>query len=109
MVRNTVPLLARRRAFPILAKLLNPSSEELAEREGFEPPCRLLGKTLSRRPRYDHFGTSPLFGARGRRFAPVASGCSLRLASFRSRFVGCSIPLAFCARGPLPAPLRSPG
>src|SRR3954464_236606 len=31
----------------------------LAEREGFEPPCRLRGKTLSRRPRYDHFGTSP--------------------------------------------------
>jgi hypothetical protein len=31
----------------------------MAEREGFEPPCRLLGKTLSRRPRYDHFGTSP--------------------------------------------------
>src|SRR5688500_11978427 len=31
----------------------------MAEREGFEPPCRLPGKTLSRRPRYDHFGTSP--------------------------------------------------
>jgi hypothetical protein len=28
----------------------------VAEREGFEPPCRLPGKTLSRRPRYDHFG-----------------------------------------------------
>jgi hypothetical protein len=37
----------------------------MAEREGFEPPCRLLGKTLSRRPRYDHFGTSPFSGARG--------------------------------------------
>ena len=34
-------------------------SEEMAEREGFEPPCRLPDKTLSRRPRYDHFGTSP--------------------------------------------------
>src|SRR6188474_1814105 len=33
--------------------------KRLAEREGFEPPCRLPGKTLSRRPRYDHFGTSP--------------------------------------------------
>src|SRR5687768_6209389 len=33
----------------------------MAEREGFEPPCRLPDKTLSRRPRYDHFGTSPLF------------------------------------------------
>ena len=32
----------------------------MAEREGFEPPCRLPDKTLSRRPRYDHFGTSPL-------------------------------------------------
>ena len=35
----------------------------MAEREGFEPPCRLPGKTLSRRPRYDHFGTSPFFGS----------------------------------------------
>ncbi len=26
---------------------------------GFEPTCRLPDKTLSRRPRYDHFGTSP--------------------------------------------------
>ena len=32
----------------------------LAERVGFEPTCRLRDKTLSRRPRYDHFGTSPL-------------------------------------------------
>src|SRR3954470_23944628 len=32
----------------------------MAEREGFEPPCRLPDKTLSRRPRYDHFGTSPV-------------------------------------------------
>jgi hypothetical protein len=32
---------------------------ELAERVGFEPTCRLPDKTLSRRPRYDHFGTSP--------------------------------------------------
>ena len=32
----------------------------LAERVGFEPTCRLPDKTLSRRPRYDHFGTSPL-------------------------------------------------
>ena len=33
---------------------------KLAERVGFEPTCRLRDKTLSRRPRYDHFGTSPL-------------------------------------------------
>ncbi len=31
----------------------------VAERVGFEPTCRLRDKTLSRRPRYDHFGTSP--------------------------------------------------
>jgi hypothetical protein len=31
----------------------------LAERVGFEPTCRLPDKTLSRRSRYDHFGTSP--------------------------------------------------
>lgn len=42
-------------------KLLNSTTygRIMAEREGFEPPCRLPGKTLSRRPRYDHFGTSP--------------------------------------------------
>ena len=34
-------------------------ARKLAEREGFEPPCPLRDKTLSRRPRYDHFGTSP--------------------------------------------------
>ena len=33
---------------------------KLAERVGFEPTCPLRDKTLSRRPRYDHFGTSPL-------------------------------------------------
>ena len=38
---------------------------KVAEREGFEPPCRLPGKTLSRRPRYDHFGTSPVVCPRG--------------------------------------------
>ena len=32
----------------------------MAERVGFEPTCRLRDKTLSRRPRYDHFGTSPV-------------------------------------------------
>jgi hypothetical protein len=32
----------------------------VAERVGFEPTCRLPDKTLSRRPRYDHFGTSPV-------------------------------------------------
>src|SRR5436190_24161036 len=32
---------------------------DMAERVGFEPTCPLQDKTLSRRPRYDHFGTSP--------------------------------------------------
>ena len=36
----------------------------MAERVGFEPTCRFPDKTLSRRPRYDHFGTSP-HGRRG--------------------------------------------
>src|SRR5713101_638879 len=34
-------------------------AEMMAERVGFEPTCPLRDKTLSRRPRYDHFGTSP--------------------------------------------------
>lgn len=34
----------------------------MAERVGFEPTCPLRDKTLSRRPRYDHFGTSPVNG-----------------------------------------------
>src|SRR6185436_2386745 len=55
---------------------------EMAEREGFEPPCRLPGKTLSRRPRYDHFGTSPLFGARSLRL--LADVRSITLALRRS-------------------------
>ena len=40
-------------------KLLNRNVRRMAERVGFEPTCRLPDKTLSRRPRYDHFGTSP--------------------------------------------------
>ena len=43
----------------------------MAERVGFEPTCRLRDKTLSRRPRYDHFGTSPFIGARS---VPLAVG-----------------------------------
>ena len=35
-------------------------AKELAERVGFEPTCRLPDNTLSRRARYDHFGTSPV-------------------------------------------------
>src|SRR5688572_1254842 len=55
----------------------------MAEREVFEPPCRLPGKTLSRRPRYDHFGTSP-FLIRSRSplrgdFPPALAWASLAL------------------------------
>jgi len=32
---------------------------DMAERVGFEPTCPLRDNTLSRRARYDHFGTSP--------------------------------------------------
>ena len=39
-------------------------SEGLAERVGVDPTCPLRDKTLSRRPRYDHFGTSPQYGIR---------------------------------------------
>jgi hypothetical protein len=35
-------------------------ADMMAERVGFEPTCRLPDNTLSRRARYDHFGTSPL-------------------------------------------------
>src|SRR6185295_1664636 len=45
-----------------LAKVLETIDRWLAERVGFEPTCRLPDKTLSRRPRYDHFGTSPVEG-----------------------------------------------
>src|SRR3954452_10242135 len=46
------------------------SERRVAEREGFEPPCRLRGKTLSRRPRYDHFGTSPRLRSVGPLYIP---------------------------------------
>ena len=40
-------------------KLFILSALVMAERVGFEPTCRLPDKSLSRRSRYDHFGTSP--------------------------------------------------
>ena len=42
------------------SRAIEASGGGLAERVGFEPTCRLPDKTLSRRPRYDHFGTSPV-------------------------------------------------
>ena len=54
------PWTARRRGWAAMAGSLRLRRERrLAERVGFEPTCRLPDKTLSRRPRYDHFGTSP--------------------------------------------------
>ena len=44
-------------------QLIDYKEDIVAERVGFEPTCPLLaGKTLSRRPRYDRFGTSPRRG-----------------------------------------------
>src|SRR5919107_1611764 len=65
----------------------------MAEREGFEPPCRLPGKTLSRRPRYDHFGTSPFITTLGG--APFRSPprCALAVA------YGDYPPALACGRG----------
>src|SRR5215208_825181 len=47
----------------------------MAERVGFEPTCRLRDKTLSRRPRYDHFGTSPCPVPQRGRLARLAAPC----------------------------------
>jgi hypothetical protein len=44
----------------------------MAERVGFEPTCPLQGKTLSRRPRYDHFGTSPQSAIRNQQ-SPISN------------------------------------
>src|SRR5437763_16773160 len=87
----------------------------LAEREGFEPPCRLPGKTLSRRPRYDHFGTSPYWIVG----VPCTPTSSLRyarsslLAPLHSRFGIVGVPCTPTsslryARSSLLAPLPSP-
>ena len=48
----------------------------MAERVGFEPTCRFPDKTLSRRPRYDHFGTSPENDQLRSSSVPFASGYS---------------------------------
>ena len=48
-----------RRSLPRRVNIAGGKRRRMAERGGFEPPCRLRDKTLSRRPRYDHFGTSP--------------------------------------------------
>jgi hypothetical protein len=62
-----------RRSHPAEARdCITRERRRMAEREGFEPPCRLPGKTLSRRPRYDHFGTSPLFDSAEREAAAQA-------------------------------------
>ena len=47
----------------------------MAERVGFEPTCRSPDKTLSRRPRYDHFGTSPIEAVSVKRTVALCVGC----------------------------------
>jgi hypothetical protein len=45
----------------------------MAERAGFEPARELLApKPLSRRPRYDHFGTSPHRRERQTKYATLS-------------------------------------
>jgi hypothetical protein len=51
-------LACHERAFG--SPLAKAKASRMAERVGFEPTCRLPDNTLSRRARYDHFGTSPL-------------------------------------------------
>src|SRR6188474_564403 len=53
---------------------------KMAERVGFEPTCRLPDKSLSRRSRYDHFGTSPVVRRQRMRRAsrPAATAASRR-------------------------------
>ena len=53
---------------------------EVAERVGFEPTCRFPDKTLSRRPRYDHFGTSPHMLSAGVRWSRLPCPAVRRLA-----------------------------
>jgi hypothetical protein len=96
---------------PTVAHALVGKRERMvAEREGFEPPCRLPGKTLSRRPRYDHFGTSPFITSLRARWAPrCALAVRLRRTSLRRSLAGAAndhrdIPDGFVSRwssGPL--------
>ena len=83
---------------------------KMAERVGFEPTCRLRDKTLSRRPRYDHFGTSPFFTSLGG--APLTVPTSLRARGRASRgfppALACSL-LHSAASTSLRLPRRSLG
>jgi hypothetical protein len=71
----------------------------MAEREGFEPPCRLPGKTLSRRPRYDHFGTSPFI-------TPLRAPQGPSLRARGSPAANFPPALACCCRSDLPGKTR---
>src|SRR5688572_1104279 len=59
MKENLLPECAIGEEKTIFTRTQETLKAGLAERVGFEPTCRLPDKTLSRRPRYDHFGTSP--------------------------------------------------
>jgi hypothetical protein len=64
----------------------------LAERVGFEPTCPLLaGKTLSRRPRYDRFGTSPRYIEIRNLKLVLLGGTSIAAASLRLRPANCNL------------------
>jgi len=71
---------------PGLAEAHAKRERRLAEREGFEPPCRLLGKTLSRRAFITPLGAK-LLAARSR--SPLRGGfppaLTCRRLSLRSR------------------------
>ena len=82
---------------------------KVAERVGFEPTCRLPDKTLSRRPRYDHFGTSPQIGRPDGFFATSSCGIapprpahaprrSAKNACINSRHSDSSMPLTTSTR-----------
>ena len=75
----------------------------MAEREGFEPPCRLPGKTLSRRPRYDHFGTSPFITTLGAK--PLAARSRSPSATPLRRSLAAGGALLRCGAKPLPPSL----
>ena len=57
--RPQVAYIIRTRIYATEANRLCIRCLGMAERVGFEPTCRLPDNTLSRRARYDHFGTSP--------------------------------------------------
>ena len=74
-----------------------------SERVGFEPTCPLRDKTLSRRPRYDHFGTSPYGLLRSQPEKPNQAGlkaCTTIGGNLRAKRTFNYSPLNRFSRGP---------